>query len=222
MILTMAAAALLVGTTILVWIGRRLRGGLFGVIYAVVFGCIAAYAVQFAAEIQLLQSFGKIPSNQPWPVITWSSVGLAAIIVAGNASPSGLPVAIPCAIFSILAMQYGVRLSQPASTYAGVATAFIGVACLLVPRRQASHGQFINDSAIPVFVSIATSALFLVLAALALYGALDTDWWIAIRIGCGVVAAWLSLVAWRDMTRCVRMLRNAFDKSESADTGDAS
>jgi len=132
MILVMAAAVYAIATGALYWIATKLRGTVVAWPYAFVAGAAAAFAMEFAAEILLMQTFGVIPGNQPWPVVTWGLIAVATIAIAGTAMPSGIPITIPCVINALLALQYGLRLDKPASTYAGVLTAVVGLSCLFV------------------------------------------------------------------------------------------
>jgi hypothetical protein len=149
-VLAIAAAIYAVAVAALYWIARKVRGRTFALPYAFVLGAMAAYAMEFAAEVQLMQTLGVIPNNQPWPVFFWSGVAFGAIVCAGAAKPSGIPIAIPCGIVAALAPQHGLRFAEPASTYAGLLTAAIALVCLfLVPKqftdkKQANSG--ISDS----------------------------------------------------------------------------
>lgn len=135
-----------VGAGVAVWFGslvlagvasmaQTLRSTPFSWALALVFGCLAAYTVEYSVEIATMMALNAIPS-QPWSVAFYAAVAGASVFASCTVNTSRLPIALPCALIALLALQHGIRTGEDSSTYAGIATAVIGVICLwLVPLR---------------------------------------------------------------------------------------
>jgi hypothetical protein len=130
--------AIYLGTTIVLSsIAVWARTTKFAHIYAFFMALAGAYAIGFAIEIIFLQIDGYMPSPQPWPVVSWSVLGLTAFVIAGATTTSGLVNAIPCWIIAGLLMAHGVLQQDQVPVYAGaIMTAFGIVVLIVIPRLE--------------------------------------------------------------------------------------
>lgn len=116
-------------------VADKIRDTPFSWAFAIVFGCGAAYAAEFSAEIASTMALKIIPF-QPWSVLTWAVIAFACIYVSAHARPSRWLISIPCVLIAALALQHGMRAGESQSTYAAIVTAIVGVVCwFTVPKE---------------------------------------------------------------------------------------
>lgn len=158
MILLAALAVFIACAWALAWVANKAQGTKGAWFMAIPASCVGAYSIGFALEIACMETTGAIPGGQPWPVITWTILGLTCLTITAIAKPNGWIAAIPCATAGALMIMHGVlqaanpgdyleppgsRWATPeyvvlaghASLYAGIAMMFIAAALVAVIPR---------------------------------------------------------------------------------------
>src|SRR5882724_4069733 len=87
----------------------KLRSTFRSWVLAILLGAVAAYCVEFLAEIGLLMATGGAPFSFEVLAI-YSMATASAIWVSANAKASRWPIFVPCVIIAGLALQHGIRL----------------------------------------------------------------------------------------------------------------